>query len=223
MKCKRVRWLLALYGSGELDPEEQEMVETHLASCERCRQEVAQLSEVPALIQSLHGDTWWADVRSSIRERLNTSGVRSGPSEAKPTEGEKKGMMKEGPIWRPVRTGSIAIAIMERPMWRLVLVSVLAVIIVVGASLAVMHPWAGVSIAQAAAEVARNDPQVRLMLGEGDIETEVMLVDGIANVRCSTRETFDTLVVDVVVNTENMRVIAVYEERLPLTDPNRRR
>jgi len=222
VKCKRVRWLLALYGSGELSPEEQERVETHLASCERCRQEVAQLSEVPALIQSLHGDTWWADVSSAVRERLNTSGVKSGPSEAKPIKDEKKRMMREAPSWRPVHIGSLAVAIMERPVWQPVLVILLAVFIIVGASLVVINPWAGDNIAQAAAEVARNDPQVRLMLGEGEIETEVVLMDGTAYVECRLRDTFNTIVVDVVVNTENMMVTAVHEERSPLTGLNSR-
>lgn len=206
MKCKRVRWLLALYGSGELSPEEQEMVETHLASCERCRQEVAQLSEVPALIQSLHGDTWWADVSLPMRERLNASGVKSGPSEAKPIKDEKKGMMREMPIWRPGRIGSLAAAIMERPVWQPVLVSLLAVIIVVGASLAVMHPWAGDNMGQAVAELARNNPQVQVILGEEEIETEVVLAGAIAQVRCSTEAAFVTAVV----NTENMRVMAIH-------------
>ena len=210
MKCKRVRWLLALYGSGELSPEEQEMVETHLASCERCRQEVAQLSEVPALIQSLHGDTWWADVSSPMRERLNASGVKSGPSKAKPIKDEKKGMMREIPVWRPERIGSLAAAIMERPVWQPVLVSLLAVIIVVGASLAVMHPWAGDNMGQAAAELARDNPQVQVILGEEEIETEVVLAGAIAQVRCSTEAAFVTAVV----NTENMWVMAIHGETI---------
>ena len=212
MKCKRVRWLLALYGSGELSPEEQEMVETHLASCERCRQEVAQLSEVPALIQSLHGDTWWADVSSPVREHLNTSRVKSGPSEAKPIKDEKKGMMSEMPVWRPGRIGSLAAAIMEGPVWQPVLVSLLAVIIVVGASLAVIHPWAGNNIGRAAAELARDNPQVQIILGEEEIETEVVLAGAIAQVRCSTEETFVTAVV----NTENMRVMAIHAEAITI-------
>ena len=94
VNCKKVRWLLALYGSGELSPEEQEMVEDHLASCKKCRHELARLGEVPALIQSLHGDTWWADVSSPIRERLNASGAIRTPSQAKPIKAEKKGIMR---------------------------------------------------------------------------------------------------------------------------------
>ena len=52
MKCRDVEWMLSLYDSGELSPEEQKIAETHLASCEKCRQELAHISGVPALIVS---------------------------------------------------------------------------------------------------------------------------------------------------------------------------
>ena len=209
MKCKKVRWLLALYDSGELSPEEQDMVETHLASCEKCRQDLARLSEVPALIQSLHGDTWWADVSSPIRERLNASGARRSPSQVTPIKAEKKGMMREIPVWRSVRISSLAVAIMERPIWQPVLVSLLAVIIIVGVGLAVMHPWVGNNIALAA-DAARNNPQVQAILGEGEIETEVVLIAEIAHVKCSIKDTFNDTFVTVVVNTDNMKVMAIH-------------
>jgi len=182
VKCKKVRWLLALYGSGELSPEEQEMVEAHLASCGKCRQELARLSEVPGLIQSLHGDTWWADVSSPVMERLNASKAQSGSSQAKPIKAEKRGVITGRPVWRPVRISSLAVAIMERPIWQPVLVSLLAVIIFVAAALAVMHPWVGNNIAQAA----------------GD---------------------FGTAVVNVVVNAENMSVMAIHVETRTLHPP----
>jgi len=219
VKCKKVRWLLALYGSGELSSEEQEMVEGHLASCKRCRQELARLGEVPALIQSLHGDTWWADVSSPIRERLNASGAIRSPSQAKPIKAEKKGIMREIPVWRPVRISSLAVAIMERPIWQPVLASFIAVIIFVAAVLVVMHPWVGNNIAQAAGEVARNNSQVQTILGEGEIETEVVVIGEIALVKCSMRDTFDTPLVNVVVNTENMRVMAIHIETGTLHPP----
>jgi len=220
VKCKKVRWLLALCGSGELSPEEQEVVESHLASCEKCRQELDRLSEVPALIQSLHGDAWWADVSSQIRERLNASGAKGSPSQAKPIEAEGKGIIGERPIWRPARIGSLAAAIMERPIWQPVLVSLLAAIVIVAASLAVTHPWEGDNVALAAGEAARNNPQVQAMLGsgEGQIETEVVLTGEIAGVKCNSKETFGT-VVNVVVNTENMMVMAIHAEAITL-DPS---
>ena len=219
VKCKKVRWMLALYGSGELSPKEQEMVEAHLASCEKCRQELARLSEVPGLIQSLHGDTWWADVSSPVMERLNASKSKSASSHAKPIKDEKRGVITGRPVWRPVGISSLAVAIMERPIWQPVLVSLLAVIIFAAAGLAVMHPWVGNNIAQAAGEAARTNSQVRTILGEGEIETEVVVIGEIAHVKCSIRDIFNTAVVDVVVNAENMRVIAIQTETSNLHPP----
>lgn len=219
VKCKKVSWLLALYDSGELSHNEQEMLEAHLASCEKCRQELARLSDVPGLIQSLHGDTWWADVSSPVMERLNDSKAQSGSSHAKPIKAEKRGVITGRPVWRPVRIISPAVAIMERPIWQPVLVSLLAVVIIVTAGLAVMHPWVGNNIAQAAGEVARTNSQVRTILGEGEIETEVVVIGEIAHVKCSMRDTFDTAVVNVVVNAENMRVMAIHTETSTLHPP----
>jgi hypothetical protein len=219
VNCKKVRWLLALYDSGELGPKEQEMVETHLASCEKCRQELARLSEVPALIQSLHGDTWWADVSSPVMERLNASKAQSGSSQAKPIKTEKKGVLTETPIWRPVRINSLAVAIMERPIWQPVLISLLAVIIIVAAGLAVMHPWIGNNIAQAAGEAARNNSQVQTILGEGEIETEVVVVGEIAHVKCSIQDTFADTFVTAVVETMSMTVVAIHTETTTLHPP----
>jgi len=144
-------------------------------------------------------------------ERLNVSGAKVTPSEAEPIEAERKGTIRGGSVWRPVRIGSLAAAIIERPIWQPALISLLAVIIVIGATLAVLHPWGGDNIAQAAADVARNNSQVRAMLGEGEIETEVVLMGEIAYVECRSRDTFDTAVVNVVVNTENMRVMATHK------------
>jgi anti-sigma factor RsiW len=212
VKCKEVRWRLAPYDSGELSHEEQQMVETHLASCDRCRQKLARLSKVPALIQSLHDETWWADVSLPVRERFNASRAKIGPSQARSIKAEKKGIMRERPIWRPVAISSLATAIMERPIWQPVLISLLALFIVVGASLAVIHPWAGDNIAHAAAKVARNNPQVQAILGEKEIETEAEVAGGIARVKCSVKATFVTALV----NTDDMRVMAIHAEAITL-------
>lgn len=215
MKCKEIRWLLALYGSGELSSEEQEMAETHLASCERCRQELSRLSEVPALIQSLHSDTWWADVSSPVMESLRASGVKSSPLQAKPAKAEKKGVMTGTPFWRPVRIGSLAAAIIERPIWQRALVTISAFLLIALASSLLMRPWEGNNISQLALDLAQNNSQVQTMLGEGVPETEVVLMDGIARVKFGTEEVFIT----VVVNIEDMRVMAMHREALTFQPP----
>ena len=212
MRCKETRWRLAAYDSGELSHEEQKMVEAHLASCDRCRRKLARLSKVPALIQSLNDETWWADVSLPVKESLDASEAKTGPSQARSTKSEKKGIVRERPIWRPVSMSSLATAIMERPIWQPVLISLLALIIVVGASLAVIRPWVGDNLAHAAAEAAGENPQVRAILGEEGIETEAEVAGGIARVKCSTEETFVTALVD----TETMKVTAIYAEAITL-------
>ena len=212
MKCKEVKWLLALYDSGELNPQEQEIVETHLVSCEKCCRELARLKEVPALIQSLHGDTWWADVSSSIKERIDTSGAKGRPSQAEPVNAGKEGAIRGRPAWRPVRIGSLAAAIIHRPIWQSVLISFLVISIIVGASLAVIRPWGSSNIIQAAADLARNNSQVQVILGEGGLESEVVLTGDIAQVKYSVTGVFGYDFVTVEVDTANMRVIAIHTE-----------
>jgi len=178
--CRKVRWLLALYDSGELNSEEKEEVEAHLASCQRCRQELDRLSKVPALLQSLQGDTWWADVSSPVRERLNASSATSSLPRAKPIKTEKRGIIKGRPVWQPV------------------LISLVAVIIIVGASLGVIQPWEGDDLTQAAAEAVRNDPQVQAILGGGSMEvTEVEIAGPTAYVSASWGESTVEAQVDV--------------------------
>jgi len=215
MKCKEIRWLLALYGSGELSSEEQKIVKTHLASCARCRQELTRLSEVPALIQSLHGDTWWADVSSPVREYINAYGEKGVPSNIKPIKTEKKGITMGLPKWRPVHIGSIAAAIIERPVWQRALVTVSALLLIALASSLVIRPWEGNNISQLALDLAQNNSQVQAILGERETETEVVLMDGIANVEFSTNEVF----VSAVVNVEDMRVMSIHREALTFLPP----
>jgi len=177
--CRKVRWLLALYDSGELNSEEKEKVEAHLASCPTCRQELARLSRVPELLQSLQGDTWWADVSSPVRERLNAASAKRGLPQAKPVETGKRGIIKGRPVWQPV------------------FISLVAVVVIVGASLGVMQPWQGDNLAQAAADAVRNDPQVQAILGGESIEINKVEIAGpIASVYGSWGESTFTAQVD---------------------------
>ena len=180
MGCGKVRWLLALYDSGELNSEEKGKVEAHLASCPTCRQELARLSRVPELLQSLQGDTWWADVSSPVRERLNAASAESSLPKAKPIETGKRGIIKGRPVWQPV------------------FISLVAVIVIVGASLGVIQPWEGDNLAQAAADAVRNDPQVQAILGGGSMEvTEVEIAGPTAHVYASWGESTVEAQVDV--------------------------
>jgi hypothetical protein len=215
MKCKDIRWMLSLYDSGELSPEEQEIAETHLASCEKCRQELARISDVPELIQSLHGDTWWADVSSPVREKINAS-VREGtPPRIRQTQADRKGKMIRVPEWRPIRIGSIAETFLERPVWQRTLVIVSALLLIALTSWLVIRPWEYNNISQLVLNLAQNNAQVQSILGERETETDVVISDGIASVRFSAEE----IIVSTMVNVEDPRVMSIHVEALTFLTP----
>ena len=215
MRCIDIRWMLSLYDSGELSPEEQEIAETHLASCEKCRQELARISDVPELIQSLHGDTWWADVSSPVREQINAS-VREGtPPRIRRTKADKKGVMIGVPEWRPVRIGSIAEAFLERPVWQRSLVIVSALLLIALTSWLVIRPWEYSNISQLALELAQNNAQVQSILGESETETDVVVSDAVASVRFTAAD----VIVSTTVNIEDLRVMSIHVQALTFLPP----
>jgi hypothetical protein len=215
MKCRDIRWMLSLYDSGELSPEEQEIAETHLGSCEKCRQELARISGVPALIQSLHGDTWWADVSSSVREQIDAS-VREGtPPGTRRTRADKKGVMTGVPGWRPTRIGSIAEAFLERPVWQRALVIVSALFLIALTSWVVIRPWQYSNISQLVLNSAQNNAEVQSILGESETETDVVISDGIASVEFTTAD----VIVSTMVNVEDLRVMSIHVQALTFLPP----
>jgi hypothetical protein len=215
MKCRDVRWMLSLYDSGELSPEEQEIAETHLASCEKCRQELARLSGVPALIQSLHADTWWADVSPSVREQIHAS-VREGtPPGIRRTRADRKGAMMGVPGWRPTRVGSVAEVFLERPVWQRALVVAAAVFLIALTSLLVIRPWQYGGIPQLVLNSAQDNPEVQSILGGSEAETDVVVSDGTASVRFSAAE----VIVSTTVNVEDLRVMSIHVQALTFLVP----
>ena len=214
MKCRDIKWMLSLCDGGELSPEEQKIVETHLASCEKCRQELARLSHVPELIQSLHGDTWWADVSSSVREQIGASAREGAPPGTGRTGSDKTGATTGVPGWRPARTGSIAEAFLERPVWQRALV-VVAVILIALTSLLVIRPWQYGDISQLVLNSAQNNAEVQSILGEREAETDVVVSDGTASVRFSAAD----VIVSTTVNVEDLRVMSIHVQALTFLVP----
>ncbi len=66
--CDRFRPELGGYVLDGLEPEENEAVEVHLAACARCRDEVAELTDLPKLL----GEAWTAPQRApaDLRSRV---------------------------------------------------------------------------------------------------------------------------------------------------------
>ena len=215
MKCRDVKWMLSLYDSGDLSPEEQKIAETHLASCEKCRQELARISGVPQLIQSLHGDTWWADVSSSVREQIGAS-VREGtPPGTGRTRADKRGVMTGVPGWRPARIGSIAEAFLERPVRQRALAILAAVLLIALTSLLVIRPWQYGNISQLVLNSAQNNAEVQSILGDSETETDVVVSDGIASVKFSAAD----VIVSTMVNVEALRVMSIHIQALTFLVP----
>ena len=214
MKCRDIEWMLSLYDSGELSPEEREIAETHLASCEKCRQELARISGVTGLIQSLHGDTWWADVSSSVREQMGAS-VREGtPPGTRRARADNKGVMTGARGWRPTHIGSIAEGFLERPVWQRALV-IVAVFLIAVISLVVIRPWQYGDISQLVLTSAQNNAQVQSILGESEAETDVVVSDGIASVRFTAAD----VIVSTMVNVEDLRVMSIHVQALTFRPP----
>jgi anti-sigma factor RsiW len=215
MKCSDIKWMLSLYDSGELSPEEQRIAETHLASCEKCRQELARIGDVPALIQSLHGDTWWADVSSSVREQMGASAREDTPPGTRRTRADKKGVTTGVPGRRSTGIGSVAEAFSERPVWQRALVVVAAVFLIAATSLVVIRPWQFGDISQLVLTSAQNNAQVQSILGESEAETDVVVSDGIASIRFSAAD----VIVSTMVNVEDLRVMSIHVQALTFFPP----
>ena len=70
MDCAEVRLSLGVYVLGAIDPAERAQVDSHLASCRDCRDELAGLAGLPALL-----------ARVAVEEAIalaETDGPRSG-------------------------------------------------------------------------------------------------------------------------------------------------
>jgi len=215
MKCRDISWLLSLYDSGELSAEEQKIAETHLVSCEKCRQELARVRGVPALIQSLHGDTWWADVSSSVREQIGASVGEGTPPGTRRTRADNKGVMTGAPGWRRAGIGSIGEAFLQRPVWQRALVVMSAVLLIAVISLVVIRPWQYGDISQLVLTSAQNNAQVQSILGESEAETDVVVSDGTAGVRFTAAD----VIVSTMVNVEDLRVMSIHVQALTFLPP----
>ena len=62
MKCSKVHKKLSAYQDGELEPQEQEQVRSHLLSCRACRERFAGLERVWQTLgglEEIHPDPWF--------------------------------------------------------------------------------------------------------------------------------------------------------------------
>lgn len=69
MRCETVKELLEVYVEGELDEPIRKDIETHIASCELCRQELTLTQSIPRLVGSLQTPPIPADIIPKVLER----------------------------------------------------------------------------------------------------------------------------------------------------------
>jgi anti-sigma factor RsiW len=69
--------LLSAYLDGELEPERQQQVAVHLATCAICAEELAHLQAGDAALASLHPTPQAPDLRPQLRRRLRRQGART--------------------------------------------------------------------------------------------------------------------------------------------------
>jgi anti-sigma factor RsiW len=81
--CQRVRQLLGVYVVGAIDPAERFVVDNHLADCPDCREELAGLAGLPALL----GRVPFEEAEQITRIDSERAGVGEG-ADAEPSEAE---------------------------------------------------------------------------------------------------------------------------------------
>ena len=81
MKCRTVKKKLSPYQDGEVNPWEQEQIASHLADCQDCREQYAQLEKVRltlAEIAEIRPDPWFC--RQVVKKIKEPRAIRSWPT-----------------------------------------------------------------------------------------------------------------------------------------------
>ena len=144
--CRRLRSRLVDLASGDLPAAERTRVEVHVAGCAACRDALAALHQVPALLESIESpgldEEFWADQRRSIMQT-----VRDLPTPARVRH-----------WWRPEPSGRP-----RRPWfaWAPVLAAATAVLAVVA-----LHPGQPWQRSDLGTEVDRLDDPALLSLSD---------------------------------------------------------
>jgi anti-sigma factor RsiW len=138
MDCAQARISLGVYVLGALEPAERTAVDAHLATCEGCRAELANLEGLPAVLASLSEEAVAAIADGWVREPTTPLG----PNDSTAVPGSADRPADRSPAWA------------QRKAYRTTLLSVAAVVVIglgaVGAAEAGIHvgqagagPYAG--------------------------------------------------------------------------------
>ncbi|MBA7616467.1 hypothetical protein ES703_23763 [subsurface metagenome] len=179
MKCKDVTELLAAYLDNEVTSDEREQIEAHLSACPSCREELEPL----------------AATQTNLRHAFKLAAARASPSPRAWAAVKQRLAVEERPrvtIWglanSKLKGGKDIVIrglVLRQPVWKTAVIGVLAVALIAGLGLGTLL-LPGQSSEALAAEIAKNDPQVRLALSGGEVEVVkvVRIVDDEGTVIC---------------------------------------
>jgi hypothetical protein len=95
MNCAQARISLGVYVLGALEPAERAAVDAHLATCEGCREELADLESLPAVLASLSTedavavDDGWPHERAALIDTPTAPGAAERPGDLSAVQGRR--------------------------------------------------------------------------------------------------------------------------------------
>lgn len=169
MNCKDAEKLIAAFLDGELTDKEQDLVREHIATCQRCREEVEALARTQNSLRRvlkleaakyIPSPNAWGRLRQRITKEEQPEVATSGLA---------------GSILKAIKRIGMGRLISRRLSWKTVLVGILALALVV--SLAVMIPSLfGQDPKALAADITFDSPEVQAALSDKKLE-EVQVTD----------------------------------------------
>jgi len=162
VKCEDVNELLIPYLDDELGKEEKKVVELHLSTCLRCREELETLAAIRTgarqalkvmAAKAIPPEQSWKVIEQRLAGKRQPKIALLSGAKSKLEGGIN--MIKGGLVSRP-------------PAWKPAVIGVLVAALAVGLAL-VIPPHLGQSQEVLAAEIAQNDPWVRELLPEGAV------------------------------------------------------
>jgi predicted anti-sigma-YlaC factor YlaD len=106
-ECRDMRQLLGVYVVGAIDPAERATVDEHLAQCQSCRDELAGLAGLPAMLSRVPAD----DVERLKAPVLQLPGAAQPPDELLNSLLRKVSVKRKSRMWRSVTAVAAAAVI----------------------------------------------------------------------------------------------------------------
>ncbi|MDD5537381.1 MAG: zf-HC2 domain-containing protein [Candidatus Omnitrophica bacterium] len=114
MKCEQIRKSLVAYLDGEVTPAKRSIIELHLSTCQRCREELDALKKVQAeLRQALNTEAETVSPVPGLWEKMQ----KRIEATASPSFWEKHGAWLNRPLWRAVIPVVLVVVLAVGVLW----------------------------------------------------------------------------------------------------------